>query len=338
MKVIQYMGPDKIQVSDIPKPKVSGNEVLIKVLYSGICGTDMAISAGKHPRAKARLTMGHEFSGEIVEKGDKVSEEWEIGKQVTANPLITCGKCWSCRNGQEQACYTLNLFGIDAPGSFAEYILLPESSLHALPEGVDVAKAALIEPLAVGMHALTMGQSESTDRVLVIGAGPIGIITALCLKNSGVNKLLISDVSPERLERARACGLEAIDAANDDVTKKVMDMTNNEGVDVIYEVSGHESAIPDLCNWIRVQGRIVFVSVHKDARPMDFRSVNFKEITIVGSRCYGQADFVKAVALCNDFPLEKLISHKISIEDGIKGFDLMKNPAESCKVLIKMEG
>ena len=335
MKSIQYINPQEVAVVNSLEPKLSPGEALIKVHYAGICGTDMAIRAGKHPRAKSPLILGHEMSGTIVDL-DETEKAFQVGDRVTVNPLISCGTCWSCRNGLEHICYKLNLYGIDAPGCMAEYFKVPVSKLHRLPDSVSNDKAALTEPLAVGIQAVNTGGSKAGDRVLVMGAGPIGLITAMCLRRKGVEDLMISDVCDYRLQLAAELGFNAVDIRSKNLLKEVMEWTKGDGVDAIYEVSGHPSAIEGITDLVRCRGLIMMVSVHKDPRLIDLRAINIKEIQIWGTRCYQNAAFAEAVSALDELPLEKLISHRLPVESGPEGFEIMQNPMEACKILFEL--
>ena len=336
MKALQYQDIHQVGLADVPEPELQAGEALIEIDYAGICGTDMAIWAGKHPRAKAPLTLGHEISGRIVSLQDPPgSSTLKEGSFVTINPLISCGNCWSCREGLEHICYQLRLFGIDAPGGMANYLKVPLSNVHALPAGLDPAKAALTEPLAVGIHAVNLGNPNAHDKVLVIGAGPIGLINALCLRRKGVSHLLISDVCDYRLELARKLGFETVDGRTVDLKKHIHEWTEGVGVDAVYEVSGHPSAMDGITDLVRCRGLIMMVRVHKDACPVDLRSINFKEITILGSRCYQDTEFAEAIEALPDLPAEALISHRMPLAEGPEGFQAMLDPNLSCKVLFE---
>ena len=335
MKAIQYLAPDTIGVNDIPEPSPGPGEALVEISFTGICGTDMAIRAGKHPRAKPPLTLGHELSGYIRDSNG--SGKFRDGDLVTVNPLITCGQCWSCRNGLDHICYNLRLYGIDAPGSMARYMTIPVSNLHRLPESVDMAHGALAEPVAVGIHAVNLGNPRSSDRVVVMGAGPIGLITALCLRRKGIENIIVSDLCDFRIKLAAELGFETVDVRTKNLKEVVLKWTNGDGADAVYEVSGHPSAVVGITDVVRCRGLIMMVSVHKDERPVDLRSVNFKEITLWGCRCYSNDEFAEAVGTLEELPVGKLISHRLPIDSAVEGFDAMLKPGTSCKVLFDLQ-
>jgi threonine dehydrogenase-like Zn-dependent dehydrogenase len=294
----------------------------------------MSIRAGKHPRAKPPLVLGHEVSGTLAALGDPTpGTGLTEGDAVTVNPLISCGECWACRHGHRHVCYRLGLYGIDQPGGMAEYFRVPAQSVHRLPDGVPADKAALCEPLAVGFHAVAVGRPDPADRVLVMGAGPIGLVTALALRRAGVAQILVTDLCRYRLDLARRLGFAVCDVSRQPLALRVETWTDGEGADAVYEATGHASAIRELGEVARVRATIVIVSVHKDPPPVDLRAVNFKELRLLGSRCYRNHEFSAAVEALPAVPVELLVSHRLPLEEGPCGFQAMLDPEVSCKVL-----
>ena len=215
MKATAYLGPNIVRTIDTGTPHLSDAEVLVRIHAAGICGTDISIAGGHHPRAKAPLILGHEFAGEVVEiKPDPVSTHIRIGDKVTVYPLISCGQCWSCRNGHEHVCRTLRMIGIDFDGGMAEYAKIPLDHTYKLPKTLSYEMGALIEPLAVGVHSVNMAGIESTDFAVVMGAGPIGIIVAVSLRNAGANKIFVTDINRFRLRLAEEFGFETLNAGS----------------------------------------------------------------------------------------------------------------------------
>jgi len=336
MKALRYLGPDKVQVMDVAKPAISDGEALVKVRYSGICGSDMAIVSGNHPRAKPPLVPGHEFSGTIAEiKPGSTKTNLKVGDPVTAFPLITCGTCWACRNGASHVCRKLNLIGIDCDGFMAEFARVPIKDLYKLPAGISMTKAAVIEPLAVGIHSVSMAQLKGNESVVVMGAGPIGLVVAIALRQAGVSTLVLTDINATRLALARQLGFDTLNVSGGDGAKQILDRTGGEGADVVFEVAGSADAAMQMAQLARSRGKIILVSVHKKHHEVDLRSVNFKELTILGTRVYTREDFTKAVTLADKLPIDKLVSHTVPLAQAEKGFDLMRNPDGVCKVLIE---
>lgn len=337
MKAIIYSASGGSEVAERPMPVVREGEALIRVRAGGICGTDIAIVSGKHPRAKPGVVLGHEFCGDVAEvrcaRGATAVRE---GDKVTLYPLLTCGACWACRNGCAHVCKTLRLIGIDEDGGFAEYVKAPADLLFRLPADMDDDVGSLIEPLAVGAHAVNMGGIRGGERCVVMGAGPIGLVTGLALKHRGIATVFVTDVDPYRLALAAQFGFTALNARTEDVGDRVRQATDGEGADALFECAGAESAAMDMAGLVRSRGTIVMVSVHKDAHRVDLRSINFKEITLVGSRVYERRDYDEAIEIARSFAVSRLISHRFPIDQGPAAIELMKNGKDTCKVLIRM--
>jgi len=259
-----------------------------------------------------------------------------VGDRVTAYPLISCGECWSCRNGFEHVCSSLKLIGIDIDGFMAQYASVPIEALCRLPDDLPLENGALVEPLAVGVHAVSMADLAADDFCVVMGAGPIGLIVALCLQAAGCENVVVTDLNEYRLQLAAELGLVAVDISQCDATEEVLELTDGTGADVVFEAAGSESAALQMAQIVRCRGKIMLVSVHKAPHPVDLQAINFKEITVIGTRVYTRADYKQAIQLVEDLPVDRLISHKVPIEEGASGFELMSNAQGVCKVLISM--
>jgi threonine dehydrogenase-like Zn-dependent dehydrogenase len=180
MKAALYKDIKKVETGEIKKPEIKDKEALIKVKYAGICGTDIHIYKGLHPRATAPLVMSHEFSGIVEEIGTK-RKDIKMGDRVVINPLISCGNCFPCREGHPHICPNLNLVGIDQNGGFAEYTKVNSDKLFKIPDALPMDLAALMEPVAVAVHAVRKSKLSLGDKVAVIGGGPIGqLISQIC--------------------------------------------------------------------------------------------------------------------------------------------------------------
>ncbi|WP_258000329.1 zinc-dependent alcohol dehydrogenase [Bacillus sp. Marseille-P3661] len=333
MKAGLYLSPKNFALGEIQKPKLKCDEALIKVAYAGICGTDMMIYSGKHPRAKAPLAAGHEFSGVIEEiKGESL---FKIGDPVVIEPTLSCGSCEACSVGQNHVCKMLRLIGIDVHGGFSEYVAVPLHRLHLVPSDLSLATAALTEPVAVAVHTVRRSNVKVGDNIAIIGAGPIGLLVGLVAKLAGASQVIISDVSPHRLGIAKELGLTVLDAKEVDVTKEILDLTNGVGADVVFEAAGTQITAQQMTEIARIQGQIVVVSVYKKAPEIDLAKMHFKELSIVTTRCYSRNDFVTAIKMMasKQLNVEPLISHDLPLEEISKGFKLMENPDESLKIL-----
>ena len=284
MKAAIYSGVNTVENVIRPIPELKDGETLIKVESAGICGTDMAIFAGKHPRAKAPLIMGHEVGGIVAEISGDVPKGVEIGSRVTFFPLISCGECYTCRSGKTYVCENLKLIGIDTDGGMAEYMVVPSESVIPVPNTWNKNRAALMEPVAVAVHAVRRSSVKVGDTVLVLGAGIIGLLCAQMLKAAGAAKVVIADLIPSRLNIAADVGLIAINLKEEDFHARTKELTDGVGFDVTMECSGSAGAQPLTTAATRVLGEILVVGMPKEPPPVDLRMVTFKELTMVGTR------------------------------------------------------
>jgi len=333
MKALVYVGPKRVEVRDIPEPVLKEGQVKLRIKYCGICGSDIGIFLGTHPRAKAPLVLGHEFLGEVTQDGKKFKK----GDRVVAFPLLSCGQCLPCRTGNSHVCNTLGLIGIDTDGGICEYVCADEDILFKVPDSLSDKAAAVIEPLAVIVRAIHQSGLKALDTAAVIGAGPIGILTGLFLVQMGASKVFISDVNPRRLEQAKRLGMIPVNAGTESLEQVAKDATGGEGVDVLYECSGAEIAALQMTDITRVGGMICMVSVHKAPHNVNLRDLNFKEQRMIGTRVYTKEEFGQAVKYAADIQdkLEMLVSHVIPMRDSTKVFDMIADPdSGTIKVLV----
>lgn len=334
MLAARYLGPNRIRAIPSPKPEIGPEEALIQVEACGFCGSDLGIVAGVHPRARPPLTIGHEFCGRVVEIRSS-SPDISRGDRVTSYPLISCGRCYVCRHGQPHVCRQLRLYGFDVDGGMAEFVKLPVDSVIKVPETMPSRTGALIEPLAVAIHALARAPLLAEDTVVVLGAGPIGLLTALAVRHSGVKQLFITDILESRLGFARQMGLAALCAEGDTLLNTVRSVTDNEGADLIFECTGDPRAAVQVTALARCRGTIINVGVFKNPALFDLQAVNFKELTLIGSRVYSKEDFDHAVEIAPSLPLSELITHTLPLEHVHDAFQLFRAGHGVCKVLVE---
>lgn len=298
----------------------------------------MMIYFGKHPRAKAPLIMGHEFSGVIEEIEDGFV--FSKGDHVVIETTLSCGECEACTEGQNHVCRTLRIIGVDLDDGFAEYAKVPIRNIHKVPENTSNEAAALAEPLAVAVHTFRRSNAKVGDTVAILGAGPIGLLIGQVAQQAGASQVFISDISPYRIKKAKEMGFHVIDAKKENVVTKIQSETNGVGVDVVFEVAGTQITTNQMVNIAKIQGQIVVVSVFKDAPTVDLATMHFREISLTTTRCYSTNDFKKAIMLMeqNKVDVKSLISHQIPIENIDEGFRLMENTEESLKILIQPGG
>jgi (R,R)-butanediol dehydrogenase/meso-butanediol dehydrogenase/diacetyl reductase len=330
MKAAVIKSVNTVKVCDVGKPKVKNGHVLLKIAYSGFCGpTDMGIIEGMHPRAKFPLIFCHEFSGIIEETGDCCS--FKKGEEVTVNPLITCNECRTCRQGNSYVCESLKLIGIDCDGGFAEYCLVPQENLVRLPPGMPLKLAALAEPVAVGIHAVRGSAFKTGDSAMVFGAGPIGLITATCLKTAGAGGIIVVEKDEKRLAFAKSLGFEVVSDLEE--FKKL----SRGAIDEIFDTTGAPALLDHAVDLVKIKGFIAIVGKFDEPAPVNLHDVLFKELTIKGFRVYRSEEFDHAVKLISQNPqyFKKLITNVYSLDqinDAIVAFKTRKN---LCKIMVE---
>jgi (R,R)-butanediol dehydrogenase/meso-butanediol dehydrogenase/diacetyl reductase len=332
MRAAIWREPGLIELSEVELPEVPEGWALIRTAYVGLCGTDLAIFGGHHPRAAAPLIMGHEFSGTVIQSK---SSGIQPADKVMAEPLITCGQCRACTEGDSHVCRNLRLYGIDYAGGLAEYVALPGDRLHVLPQDVDLRIAALAEPLAVAVHANAAVRIGVDDVVAVIGGGPIGLLTALVAQHQGAGRVAVAEPNETRRRLAQELGLDAY-ASVDVLDRQLKQWTDGEGADVTFDCAGHPSAAAQLSGLTRGRGTIILAAVYKHPAELDLRSINFQEQILRGVRVYTRADVQRAVGLISAgiLPLDRLSLQVFGLEKINDAFAAAKNGAEAIKVLV----
>jgi (R,R)-butanediol dehydrogenase / meso-butanediol dehydrogenase / diacetyl reductase len=329
MKAAVIKAVNNIEVCEIEKPKVKKGHVLLKLACSGFCGpTDMGIIEGMHPRAKFPLIFCHEFSGVIEETGEGCS--FKKGEEVAVNPLITCNECNTCRQGNSHVCESLKLIGIDCDGGFAEYCLVPQENLVSLPPGMPLKLAAIAEPVAVGLHAVRGSVFKTGDSVMVFGAGPIGLITATCLKTAGAGEIIIVEKDEKRIAFAKSLGFEV--AGDLDEFKKC----NKRVIDEVFDTTGSPELLAYAVDLVKIKGFIAIVGKFDYPALVNLHDVLFKELTIKGFRVYRSEEFKHAVKLISGNPqyFEKLITDVFKLDKINDAVDAFKTRRNLCKIMI----
>jgi len=264
-------GKGFLEIKDMPIPEINDNEVLIKVHYTGICGTDIHIFSDQFPIYYPPVILGHEFSGEIVKLGGKV-DFWKIGDRVVAEcQSLVCGRCIFCRTGHPEACFNKRSPGWGIDGSFAEYIKMPAWLLHKVPSNLSYKEAALSEPAAVSSQLLySRAKINTGDFVVVLGPGPIGIIIAKMAQIAGASQVLITGIDKDENNRfllAKKLGIKhTINTNKIDLREVVNSMTNNLGADLVVEATGVEPAVNQAFEVIRKLGKIAVVGLPSEDR------------------------------------------------------------------------
>jgi threonine dehydrogenase-like Zn-dependent dehydrogenase len=350
MRAAVWTAPGIMEVHEVPLPVVPEGWALVKVAANGICGTDLAIWHGAHPRAQTGLIPGHELSGWIARPG---ASGPAAGQLVAARPLISCGHCGACRSGHAHVCRSLQLYGIDTPGGLAEYVALPPEVLYPVPSGINATAAAWIEPVAVAVHAVDIalgregavaaaqsaqsatGQPADGARptAAVLGVGPIGLLTALVAREAGIDVLGVTDTNAWRRSLAESFGLAAFDTA-EALTEAVLAGTDGEGAALTFDAAGHPAVAAAVTPVTRVRGRVIVVGVHKKPAALDLRDVSFKELTLAGVRVYTPGAFEAAIGLMASGALMPPAASAFGLDQVQEAFEAAQSGAECIKAVV----
>lgn len=334
MRAIRYLQPEKVRLDAVNKPEPSPEQVLLRVSHAGICGSDMTIYSGKHPRAKPPLILGHEFSGFIL--GHEFSgfiashhPHYGEGTLVTVYPHRPCGCCAACLRGLRHTCSRLKIIGIDEDGGMADWAVVPQDAVYALPSGVSGALAAFAEPVSVGVHALRHGKFRLGDSAVIFGAGGIGLSIAITLRAFGAEKLLLCEPNEKRRKIAEELGFAL--SGKDAPVQSILDFTGGDGADFVLDCAGHQSVADILPDAVRIGGSIIMVAGYKTPPAFNFQKGMMREFDIRFVRNSGRDDFVIACGLIQrGLGYERLLNCVLSPEEARQGFD---GPADALKVL-----
>ena len=290
--------PGEIEIREVPEPRQVGkNEVKLKIRKIGVCGSDIHVYHGKHPFTPYPVIQGHEYSGEVVEVGELVKKV-KPGDKATARPQRVCGKCPPCLRGDYNICNYLKVEGFQAPGTAQDYFLLPEDRVIKLPDSLTYEQGAMVEPTAVAAHCTSRGGDLKGKNVVVLGAGPIGNLVAQFARARGASKVLITDISEFRLDKAGECGIEyTSNALNEDLGKASKRVFEKEGFDVVFECAGVEVTLDQAVQQVSKGGKVVVVAVYGNRPKVDMAVVGDRELSLIGTLMYRHEDYEESVAL-----------------------------------------
>jgi L-iditol 2-dehydrogenase len=294
MRQAVMIAPGEIEFREVPVPRPASGEVLLRVMRIGICGSDVHVNHGRHPYTSYPVVQGHEYSAVVEQVGPGV-EGIRPGALVTALPQVVCGQCAPCRRGDYHICDSLKVRGFQAPGCAQELVAIPADSIVALPAGFTYEQGALVEPVAVAVHAVGRAGAVKGRNVAVLGAGPIGNLVGQVAQSAGAN-VLIEDLSDYRLEVARACGLRQAANARRPLAEAAR-VFGADGFGIAFDCAGVESTMESAVGHIAKGGTIVVVAVFGERPRVDLGLVQDRELTLIGTLMYKRQDYERAVAL-----------------------------------------
>ncbi len=350
MRAARFHGKSDIRLEDVAEPAIkSSDDVLVEVAYCGICGTDLheymvgpiVTPVTPHPLTGVTLpqTLGHEFSARVVEAGSEVTDV-KVGDRVAIMPAIVCGRCDFCRRGLGHLCVRFACTGLSAEtGGLAQYAVLKEYQVSTLPDTVSDLEGAVVEPACVAAYGIDRVGVHGGDVVLVTGAGPIGVLSAMYADALGASNVIIAEPNPNRAALARAMDIGPVaDPTADGFADLIADLTGGRGVDVVAECSGSTPGLTTAMNSVRSRGSIVQTGLHTKPATLDAMRLSEKDISYVGSWCYLITDWPRIIRLiaAGKYPVSKAVTAQIALENVVpQGFDILVNPTgDQLKVLV----
>ena len=329
--------PFRLKTVEVETPAIkSEHEVLLRVYACGVCGTDIHIYEGTMPWAKLPLIPGHELSGVVVEVGEAVSN-LKLGDKVAVDPNITCGICRYCRRGRRNLCPNLEAIGVTTNGGFAEYIIAPVSQLYKVPKGLSLEEAAFAEPVSCCVHGFTRLSIQPGDDVLIVGAGPIGLIHLQLAKRCGAGKVIVAEVNEKRLKLASEFGADlTVNPSEERLSERVKQFLGGKGVEAAIDAAGGSAPLDLALSCLEPGGSLLVFGVasEKDLWRIKPYDVYKHELTIIGSfiNPYEMGRALNLLA-SGAVDVRPLISHVIGLNDLEKA--LKREIPDALKVLVK---
>jgi len=332
--------PGVIEFREIPTPTITADEVLIKIMKIGICGSDIHVYHGKHPFTKYPVTQGHEVSGEIVSLGSNVTN-FTVGQKVTIQPQVVCGKCYPCTHGKYNLCEELKVMGFQTTGVASHFFAVDAAKVTPFPEAMSYDEGAMIEPLAVAVHGVKQAGDIKGMKIVVLGAGPIGNLVAQTAKGLGAESVMITDVSDYRLQKAADCGIDyCINTTKVDLNDAMLEHFGPDKADFIYDCAGNNITMGQAIKYARKGSTIILVAVFAGMATIDLAVANDHELDIKSTMMYRNEDYIDAIQLVNDqkVQLAPLISKHFAFQDYLDAYKYIDDNRETTmKVIINVQ-
>lgn len=332
--------PGVIEFRETPRPIAAEGQVLVRIMRIGICGSDIHVYHGKHPFTRYPVTQGHEVSGRIEAVGSGV-EGLSVGQKVTIEPQVCCGHCYPCTHGKYNLCEELKVMGFQTTGTASEYFTVDATKVTPLPETMSYDEGAMIEPLAVTVHAAKRFPELKGARVAILGCGPIGILLMQSCKALGAASVLVTDVSDYRLSVARSVGADyAVNTRETDMEQALRDAFGSDKADVIYDCAGSDITMGQAIRCARKGSTIVLVAVFSKLASVDLAVLNDHELELNTSMMYRHEDYVDAIRLVSEgkVQLRPLMSRHFAFRDYPKAYQYIdENREMTMKVIIDVQ-
>lgn len=339
MRVGMYYKNDDVRVEEKAVPKIGKGEILLRVMASGICGTDVV---EWYRRNRVPLVLGHEIAGEIADLGEGV-EDYKIGDRISASHHVPCGNCRYCLKDHHSVCDMLRTTNFD-PGGFSEFLRIPalnvEKGIYRLPEDVSFEEATFIEPLACTLRGQRLAGYKEGDTLLVIGSGISGLLHIKLAKSRGFGSIVATDIDGYRLKAASRFGADLVLNAKEDIPKRIKDFNDGRSADLVILCTGARPAIEQALNSVDRGGTVLFFASTEEDLEFSLSVNKFfwkNEITLVSSYAANPQEHRDALRLIHDkkVNVKDMITHRFGLDEIQKGFDLVSKPRSSIKVIIK---
>lgn len=326
-----------LEIRTIADPTPRAQDLVMKVHYCGVCGTDLHSTDNHETAVACGMVLGHEFTGEVVEVGKALKGQWKVGDRLTSLPFIGCGACVPCSLGKPWQCAAKGIIGLDRPGGFAELVAVHANEAVRIPDNVETRTSALVEPLAVGLHAVRRGPSPTGKNILVIGAGPIGLATAMWARFFGARHVIVSDVNPQRAQRAvDAFGATGLIDARQPLSEQFADAAGGPP-ELIYECVGVPGMIQQCIEVAPFGGSIVVVGflALPDSVVPALAMVN--ELNMYFVIAYHRSDFQFTVDMltAGRISADAMVSHVVGFDAFPGAFEALRKPTDQCKILLQ---
>ncbi|MCB8945433.1 MAG: alcohol dehydrogenase catalytic domain-containing protein [Ardenticatenaceae bacterium] len=332
--------PGHIILQDVARPTIQPHEVLLQTRRIGICGSDIHVYHGLHPYTSYPVVQGHEVSGTIAAVGADV-RHLAVGDPVTFMPQVTCGTCYACRHGQEHICDSLKVMGFQTGGAAQEFFPVPAANVLKLPAGISLEQGAMIEPIAVAVHALRRGGEIAGKQILVLGAGPIGNLVAQTAQALGARTVMITDISEYKLEMARCVGINhVLNTSEADLGAALNQHFGPDKADLILECVGVQPTIEQAVAHARKGSTIVIVGVFGQKPVVNIGLVQDRELSLVGTLMYQRPDYETAIALVAEgkMQLDALITHRFPFAHYLEAYHTIEAAGgNSMKVMMMLD-
>lgn len=340
MKAAVFKRPGQpLVVETVPDPAPAARQLVVKVGFCGICGSDLHSTREGPAALPCDSILGHEFAGEVVAVGSELRQQWRGGERVCALPFLGCGSCAACLTGRPFECAGVRLTGFQVPGGFAEYVTTGERETLRIPDTLELRDAALVEPLAVGLHSVRMAGLQAGARVLVTGAGPIGLAVMLWARAIGARTVVMSEFSAERRALAMRLGADALIDPAQELGEQFLSVAGAPP-DVIFECVGAPGLLAQCITAAPRRSRIIAVGVCENTDTFVPYAALLKELEIRFAVAYTCDDFETTIAMLGSGRLDAraLVTQVVPLGELPAAFEALRNPSQHCKVLARIGG